>query len=62
MCRRIRPGHRLNKLIMEWEYVMHRHFFIDIDLAIENGTEIPDPEEMLQERRRLERKILKLSN
>lgn len=59
---RRRPGHCLSRLINEWEYVMHRHFMFDIDEAIEAGTEIPDPEEMLEERRRIEQKIMKLSN
>ena len=62
MCKRLRPGHHLNRLIMEREYLIHRHFMFDIDEAIEAGTEIPDPLKMLAERRKLEQKIMKLSN
>ncbi len=61
MYRRIRRGHCLSRLINEWEYLMHGHFLIELDIVIQNGTDIPDPETMLQKRKQLEDEILKFN-
>ncbi len=40
---------------------MHGHFLIELDVVIQNGTDIPDPETMLQKRKQLEDEILKFN-
>ncbi len=55
-------NHDIHALIFAQDYLFYKHFHIDIDQSIANGSDPPSVEQLLAESRALEKEIIKLSN
>ncbi len=54
--------HKIHSLVNEQSYLFYKHFHIDIDESIANGTDPPSVDQLLADSRKLEKEILLLSN